>query len=125
MIDPATPPGPGVRFICQRCTRCCRWPGDVRLDDGEIHRIAAFLGMAEAEFIDRFTRLRANRHGLSLTEKDNDECIMLEGDRGRIHPVKPAQCAGFPNAWNFPGWREICEAVPVREPVGLRRIRVR
>ena len=38
---------------------------------------------------------------------------MLDGNACRIHPVKPAQCAGFPNKWNFPGWRQVCEAVPV------------
>jgi uncharacterized protein len=38
---------------------------------------------------------------------------MLDGSACRIHPVKPGQCAGFPNKWNFPGWRDVCEAVPV------------
>jgi hypothetical protein len=27
--------------------------------------------------------------------------------------VKPEQCSGFPNKWNFPGWRQVCEAIPV------------
>lgn len=106
---------PGVNYVCQRCTNCCRWPGDVRLEDDEIPRIAAFLEMTEAAFIDRFTRLRTNRQGLSLIEKENHECIMLEGNACRIHPVKPAQCAGFPNTWNFPGWRQVCEAIPVEK----------
>jgi Fe-S-cluster containining protein len=104
---------PSVHYLCQRCTRCCRWPGDVRLEEDEIAPIAAFLGMSGEEFIGRFTRLRANRSGLSLTEKQNHECVMLDGRACRIHPVKPAQCAGFPNKWNFPGWRDVCEAVPV------------
>lgn len=103
----------GVRYVCQRCTACCKWPGDVRLEDEEIPRIAAFLEMTEADFIGRYTRLRTNRQGLSLTEKENHECVMLDGDSCRIHPVKPGQCAGFPNQWNFPGWRQVCEAVPV------------
>ena len=107
---------PGVHYVCQRCTNCCRWPGDVRLEDDEIPRIAAFLGMGEAEFIDRHTRLRTNRQGLSLREKENHECVMLDGGSCRIHPVKPAQCAGFPNTWNFPGWQNVCEAIPVAVP---------
>jgi Fe-S-cluster containining protein len=85
----------------------------VRIEDDEIARIATFLGLAEEDFIARFTRLRSNRQGLSLIEKENHECIMLDGHSCRIHPVKPAQCAGFPNKWNFPGWRQVCEAVPV------------
>lgn len=108
---------PRVHYACQRCTACCRWPGDVRVGDDEMGRIAGFLGLDESEFIQRFTRLRSDRQGLSLLEKENHECIMLEGDSCRIHEVKPAQCAGFPNRWNFPGWRDVCEAVAV--PVEL------
>ena len=72
-----------------------------------------FLGLSEDDSSGEFTRLRSNRQGLSLIEKENHECIMLEGDACRIHPVKPEQCAGFPNKWNFPGWRKVCEAIPV------------
>ena len=109
---------PSVFYVCQRCTNCCKWPGDVRLEEDEISSIAEFMGLAADEFIQRYTRLRSNRQGLSLVEKDNHECIMLDGNACRIHPVKPAQCQGFPNKWNFPGWRLVCEAVPV--PAGSR-----
>jgi uncharacterized protein len=104
---------PDVRYVCQRCTACCRWPGDVRLEPAEVAPIAGFLGLSEDEFIQRFTRLRSNRQGLSLVERENHECIMLDGDACRIHPVKPGQCDGFPNQWNFPGWRNVCQAVGV------------
>ncbi len=108
---------PEVEYICQRCTACCKWPGDVRLEEEELAPIAAFLGMEEGTFIDRYTRLRTNRQGLSLIEKENHECIMLEGNGCRIHEVKPEQCRGFPNKWNFPGWRQVCEAKAVpRKP---------
>jgi len=83
------------------------------LEEDEIAPIAKYLDMDEAVFIRQFTRLRSNRQGLSLIEKDNHECIMLEGGGCRIHEVKPSQCAGFPNKWNFPGWRDVCEAIPV------------
>ena len=105
---------PGVHYVCQRCNACCKWPGDVRISEGETAVIANFMGLSESDFIARYTRLRTNRTGLSLVEKENHECVMLENGGCRIHPVKPSQCAGFPNKWNFPGWREICEAIPVR-----------
>ena len=38
---------------------------------------------------------------------------MLDGNRCTIQAVKPIQCRGFPNQWNFPGWRKVCEAIPV------------
>ena len=36
----------------------------------------------------------------------------------RLQPVKPLQCRGFPNTWNFPGWRKVCEAVEGPPPEG-------
>ncbi len=104
---------PDVFYVCQRCTACCKWPGDVRLEEDEIGPIAGFLELTEEDFLEKFTRLRMNRKGLSLIEKENHECIMLDGNACRIHEVKPSQCAGFPNKWNFPGWRMVCEAIPV------------
>jgi uncharacterized protein len=104
---------PSVYYVCQRCTACCKWPGDVRIEDDEIAKIADFLDLSEPEFLDQFTRLRTNRQGLSLIEKPNHECIMLEGNSCRIHSVKPEQCSGFPNKWNFLGWQQVCEAIAV------------
>jgi uncharacterized protein len=102
-----------IHYECQRCTNCCRWPGFVKVSEIEITRIAGHLGMNDADFIERFTRLRPARDGLALIDKgESHECIFLEGHDCVIQAVKPDQCAGFPNAWNFPGWRESCEAVP-------------
>ena len=38
---------PDVHYVCQRCTACCKWPGDVRLEEDEILPIAEFLGLAD------------------------------------------------------------------------------
>ena len=110
---------PDVYYVCQRCTACCKWPGDVRVEEDEIASIANFLGLTDQDFLARFTRLRTNRQGLSLIEKANHECIMLDGNACRIHSVKPEQCSGFPNKWNFPGWRQVCEAIPAPAESGL------
>jgi Fe-S-cluster containining protein len=104
---------PDVWYQCDRCTVCCKWPGDVRVEDDEIVAIAAFLNMEVQDFIDQYTRLRTNRSGLSLIEKENHECVMLDGKNCRINPVKPDQCRGFPNQWNFPGWQDVCQAKPI------------
>jgi Fe-S-cluster containining protein len=104
---------PDVHYVCQRCNACCKWPGDVRIEDRDVAAISSFLGITQEEFLAKYTRLRTNRQGLSIIEKENHECVMLENGGCRIHPVKPAQCAGFPNKWNFPGWHGVCEAVPV------------
>ena len=101
-----------IFYECQRCTACCRWPGQVRLSDPEITRLAGFLGLSEFEFIQAYTRLNAARNGLALRDKPNGECIFLEGNDCRVQPVKPQQCRDFPNLWNFPGFEKICHAIP-------------
>jgi Fe-S-cluster containining protein len=80
------------------------------VNDVEIARMAAFLGIGESVFIERYTRLRQDRKGLALVEKDNFECIFLDGINCRVQPVKPDQCDGFPNRWNFPGFEKECRA---------------
>lgn len=110
-----------IWYQCDRCTACCKWPGDVRVEEDEIDRIAEFLGMEVDDFIQQYTRLRMNRNGLSLIEKDNDECIMLENGQCRIQAVKPYQCKGFPNRWNFPGWEKVCQAKPVPMQEAIER----
>ena len=107
-----------IHYECQRCTNCCRWPGFVKVTESEILAIAGFLGEDVHAFIQQFTRLRPNRDGLALIDKANGECFFLEGRDCRLQSVKPLQCRQFPNAWNFPGWREKCEAKPVLRPGG-------
>lgn len=105
-----------VHYLCQRCGNCCRWPGDVIVTDQEAQNIAEFLGLDLDDFIQRFTRLSANRRHLSLIDREDGACFFLEGkNHCRIQPVKPVQCAGFPNQWRFPGWRDKCEAIEVQK----------
>ena len=97
---------------CQRCTAGCRWPGQVRLANAEISRLAGFLSIPEFDFIQQFTRLRPNRQGLALKDKPNGECVFLHGEACLVQTVKPQQCRDFPNLWNFPGFDKVCHAVP-------------
>ena len=98
-------------YLCQRCTNCCRWPGFVKVCNEDITAIAAHLGMDERDFVEKFTRLRPSRDGLALIDQPDGACIFLEGRDCGIQAVKPRQCKGFPNTWNFPGWQEVCEAI--------------
>jgi len=84
----------------------------VRLTAEEITRLAAFREVGEHEFIQQFTRLRSDRLGLALMDKANGECVFLDGGDCAVQPVKPQQCRDFPNLWNFPGFEQVCHAVP-------------
>lgn len=111
---PKSTPPKRPYYLCQRCGNCCRWPGDVRVGDREIAAIADHLDLDEWDFRQRYTRLTGDRRGLSLADAEDGSCIFLEQPNVcRIQAVKPVQCQGFPNRWNFPGWREVCEAIPV------------
>jgi len=101
------------KYLCERCTNCCRWPGDVKVSDSEISAIATFLKIKQDLFIEKYTRLRSDRRGLSLIDQPDGACIFLDGQDCQIQSVKPDQCRGFPNAWNFPGWRDICQATEI------------
>lgn len=102
-----------VFWECDRCTACCRWPGQVRISEAEIARMAVHVGVSEEEFIHRYTRLNTARNGLALMDQPGGACVFLEGGDCRVQPVKPQQCRDFPNLWNFPDFEKICQARPV------------
>ena len=106
------------KFHCAGCGACCRWPGIVRLDEARIAAIAAFLGLAEQAFIDRWTRLSPDRRCLVLRDREDGACCFLTPDnRCRIHPVKPRQCGTFPTEWQAPAeLMALCQGVWSDEP---------
>lgn len=103
-------------YQCQRCTACCRWPGFVRITEQEIPRIAQHMGLSEDAFIQNYTRLTPQRSGLALIDNPDGSCYFLNGKDCTLQAAKPIQCIGFPNTWNFPGWQDICEAIPIQLP---------
>jgi Fe-S-cluster containining protein len=88
-----------IEIECQRCAACCRWPGEVRLTEEEISKLAGFLHLTEDDFIEQHTRLRQDRLGLALKERPDRSCIFLEDTTCTVQPVKPQQCKEFPNRW--------------------------
>ncbi|MCP4847688.1 MAG: YkgJ family cysteine cluster protein [Verrucomicrobiaceae bacterium] len=101
-----------IYYDCQSCGNCCRWPGEVPVGQAEISRMADHLDCTDESFIERFTTLRQSRSGLTLKQHEHGACVLLKSNLCRVHRVKPDQCSGFPNRWQFPGWRQICEAIP-------------
>ena len=86
----------GLRFACQSCGRCCGGaPGYVWATDEEIARMAALLGLAPKEF--RRLYVRRLWRGLSLREKANYDCILLDGSgRCIAYDERPRQCRAWP-----------------------------
>ena len=103
----------GMGFICRRCGACCRTKdGIVRVGEAEIARIAAFLGMDEAEFIEKESELAPDRRGLMLHSRPDGSCAFLtEGNLCGINPVKPDKCRTFPQSWVNPDSASVCPAL--------------
>lgn len=100
-------------YQCQRCTACCRWPGMVKLTEKEISGMARFLDLSETEFIERYTKVRPDRIGLALKDREDGACILLEGNLCKAQGAKPQQCRDFPNLWNFPDFQKVCQSKAV------------
>lgn len=102
-------------FVCARCGNCCRGEGIVRATLAECRTIAAFLQMELDEFLARYTREPEDeedrRCGVRwFVDKPGPdrECVFLENNLCRIHPVKPQRCRTFPLAWRTPDILEYC-----------------
>ena len=97
-------------FSCRRCGACCRIKdGIVRVSEAEIARIAAYLGMSEAAFIDAETDVAPDRRGLVLKSRPDGACAYLtDGNLCRINPVKPDKCRTFPYEWTNADSSDVC-----------------
>lgn len=105
-------------FKCQQCGACCRWSGHVLLTDADITRFAVALGLSEADFIDRYTMLAANRRQLSLTENADGSCIFLEENGCLYYDARPEQCRSFPYRWRVASG---CPALEAMDKDALKR----
>ena len=100
-------------FTCRRCGACCRIKdGIVRVSDAEVARIAAFLGMSEADFVANETEVAPDRRSLVLKSLPDGACAYLTADNlCRINAVKPDKCRTFPFEWTNPDSSEVCPAL--------------
>lgn len=96
------------KFQCQGCGNCCRVEGYVHLSNDEIDLISKYLNISKETFIDLYTRLASNRQGLSLIEKEDSSCILLDNNKCIIYPVRPWQCRTFPIDWQVSGIDRFC-----------------
>lgn len=93
----------GLKFTCKLCGHCCSGePGYVFLSKDEIEHISSYLGLAEEEFLNKYTRLidRGTYYDISLKEREDYSCIFLSDKGCKIYPVKPLQCSTYP-FWDY------------------------
>ncbi len=95
----------GIRFECTACGDCCKTHGEsgeyayVYLSNKDVDRIAEYLKMPRLEFLNAYCALDAEGD-VHLAKLEGDCSFLEEGNRCRVYPVRPKQCA----TWPF--WRE-------------------
>ena len=106
-------------FVCKRCGNCCRVPGYVHLRDGDTVALAEYLGLAVGDFTTAYTRLTADRRGISLVENPDHSCVFLTAEgECLVNGAKPEQCREFPDGWHFEGYERICRGAHVQHSAG-------
>jgi Fe-S-cluster containining protein len=82
-------------FQCQPgCTRCCTQSGWVYLSKEDVTRLAAFLGVSEREFQERY--VYATKTERRLRKPKHAQCPFLNENGCSVHLAKPTQCRLFP-----------------------------
>lgn len=103
----------GIRFECTGCGECCTGEsGTIFINDRESTAIAERLGMTRKAFLE--THAYPIKGGHSIREKENGDCVFLNGKRCGIYDVRPTQCRTFP-FWpetlrSEARWKETCKA---------------
>ena len=147
-MEPASPTGPtpewyaeGLRFECTRCGNCCTGPpGWVWFDQEEGRRIAARLGLDEADFYQRYAHQVNGRWSLKETKTPHGyDCIFLDRTSRpgeaicSIYAVRPVQCRTWPfwpenlsspRAWQGARRRTPCPGMDHGALVPIEQIRI-
>ena len=77
-------------YDCSKCSNCCK-EYSITLEDEEVSRIAAYLGLTNAAFTDKYLVLTENGY------ESKTPCRLLGADgRCVVQVCKPAECSGFP-----------------------------
>jgi uncharacterized protein len=98
----------GLRFTCTQCGDCCTGaPGYVWISEDETTALAKRLGVDEAAFRRRYTRMVKGR-GRTLIERPDEKrgnaCIFWQNGVGcSVYTDRPKQC----RTWPF--WRPLVE----------------
>jgi Fe-S-cluster containining protein len=85
-----------AQIDCTRCANCCR-ETDTELDDADIERLAAALGMTIPAFQQAYLECDEDSGGRWLLPAP---CPLLDGNLCRVYEVRPQQCREYPHLYN-------------------------
>lgn len=85
----------GLRFECTGCGKCCTGSsGTIFVNDREAGEIAKNLGISKRKFLAGYAYPFEGGH--SIRERENGDCVFLNGKMCGIYEVRPTQCRTFP-----------------------------
>ena len=118
---------------CTACANCCRVT-EVGITEKDIEKLAKFVGVSEAEFVEQFTAL--DNSGAIILKRNAGGCVFLEGNLCSVYEARPQNCANFPHVvrgagsiasrmWQFLDRVGYCPIVynwmeTVKEDIGFR-----
>ncbi len=79
---------------CTQCANCCR-VAEVGVTERDTEKLAKFIGMGEAEFLERFTTV--DKVGARILKHNENGCVFLEGNLCGVYEARPQNCANFPH----------------------------
>jgi Fe-S-cluster containining protein len=83
-----------AQIDCRQCAECCR-VGEVELSERDIEKLARFLGIEVAAFLEQYTaRDEFNDLILKRTEAG---CVFLDGNECTVYEARPGNCERFPH----------------------------
>ena len=82
-------------YDCCKCTNCCREYEPI-LDDNDVKRIAAFLGITENDFLAKYL-VKTEPYEDKPYQIKEKPCVFLRDDgHCQIQECKPNNCLGYP-----------------------------
>lgn len=86
----------GLAFECLECGKCCSGPeeGFVWVTEEEIATLAEAKEISIAAFRKQYCRKAGRR--ISLIEKANKDCVLLEDGKCTVYHARPTQCRTWP-----------------------------
>jgi hypothetical protein len=82
-------------YDCCQCRNCCK-AYNIILDQEEVEKIAAFLGMAESDFIAKYLTNTEPNDEKPYKIKEKPCLFLCENGSCQIEGCKPDDCAGYP-----------------------------
>lgn len=82
-------------FDCKRCGHCCHGEGGIVMTPNDRQRLAAHLGLSEADMLERYAERAGDK--LRLQAREDGFCVFYKEGLGcGVHPGRPDICRAWP-----------------------------